>query len=57
MEQYQEVTNDVFWVGVKHADLQIFDELFPTRNGTTYNSYVVKGKAENRFDRYCQSPV
>jgi len=44
MEQYQQVNDNVFWVGVKHPDLEIFDELFPTHNGTTYNSYVVKGE-------------
>ena len=43
MEQYQQIQDDIFWVGAKHADLEIFDELFPTHNGTTYNSYIVKG--------------
>ncbi|TLM68193.1 MAG: FprA family A-type flavoprotein [Deltaproteobacteria bacterium] len=32
------------WVGVRHADLEIFDELFPTHNGTTYNAYLVRGR-------------
>ena len=44
MEQYQQVTDNVSWVGVRHPDLEIFDELFPTHNGTTYNSYVVRGQ-------------
>ena len=44
MEQYQRVTDNVSWVGVRHPDLEIFDELFPTHNGTTYNSYVVRGQ-------------
>jgi flavorubredoxin len=44
MEQYQQVTDNVSWVGVRHPDLEIFDELFPTHNGTTYNSYVIRGK-------------
>ncbi len=44
MEQYQQVTSNVSWVGVRHPDLEIFDELFPTHNGTTYNSYVVRGE-------------
>jgi len=38
-----EIRSDVHWVGVRHPDLEIFDELFPTRNGTTYNSYLVRG--------------
>ncbi len=44
MDQIQEILNDVHWVGVKHADLKVFDDLFPTHNGTTYNSYLVKGQ-------------
>jgi len=33
----------VDWVGVRHPDLKVFDDLFPTHNGTTYNSYLVRG--------------
>jgi len=44
MEHYQQVTRNVSWVGVRHPDLEIFDELFPTHNGTTYNSYIVRGQ-------------
>jgi len=43
MSQVQRILPDLYWVGVKHPELEIFDELFPTRNGTTYNSYLVKG--------------
>jgi len=43
MEQRQEIIPGVDWVGVRHRDLQIFDELFPTHNGTTYNAYLVRG--------------
>ena len=43
MESCQNVTDNVYWVGVRHPDLKIFDELFPTHNGTTYNSYLVRG--------------
>lgn len=39
-----EVNNSVQWVGVRHPDLQFFDDLFPTHNGTTYNSYLVRGR-------------
>lgn len=38
-----EVSNGVHWVGVPHSDLKVFDDLFPTHNGTTYNSYLVRG--------------
>jgi len=38
-----EVCNQVHWVGVRHPELEVFDDLFPTHNGTTYNSYLVRG--------------
>ena len=44
MEHPQEIIPGVNWVGVRHPDLKIFDELFPTHNGTTYNAYVVRGR-------------
>ena len=39
----KEIQNDIFYVGVQHPELENFDELYPTRNGTTYNSYIVRG--------------
>jgi flavorubredoxin len=56
MEQYQEVINKVFWVGVRHADLEMFDELFPTHNGTTYNSYVVRGEQKTALIDTVKAP-
>ncbi len=38
-----EIRNNLHWVGVKHQNLEIFDELFPTRNGSTYNAYLIQG--------------
>lgn len=43
MEKSIQVVDDVHWVGVRHPDLKVFDDLFPTRNGTTYNSYLIQG--------------
>ncbi len=43
MSSSAEIRPDVFWVGARHPELEIFDELFPTRNGTTYNAYLVRG--------------
>ena len=39
-----DVNSSVKWVGVRHPDLEFFDDLFPTHNGTTYNSYLVQGR-------------
>ena len=38
-----EIKPDVYWIGVLDSDLRVFDDLFPTRYGTTYNSYLIKG--------------
>jgi NADH oxidase (H2O-forming) len=38
-----ELAKGLYWVGVKDAGLTVFDDLFPTAHGTTYNSYLVKG--------------
>jgi flavorubredoxin len=38
-----EVWPDVHWVGVPHPELRVFDDLFPTAHGTTYNSFLIRG--------------
>jgi NADH oxidase (H2O-forming) len=38
-----ELRPGVHWVGVLHPELRVFDALFPTAHGTTYNSYLVQG--------------
>ncbi len=43
MKDIIEIQPDVYWIGALHPNLRIFDDLFPTGNGTTYNSYLVKG--------------
>ncbi len=47
MEHSIQVANKLHWVGVRHPDLKVFDDLFPTHNGTTYNSYLVQGSKMN----------
>lgn len=37
------IKENLFYVGVQHWDRRIFDELIPLPEGTSYNSYVVKG--------------
>lgn len=43
MKNSIQVADKLHWVGVRHPDLKVFDDLFPTHNGTTYNSYLVQG--------------
>ena len=38
------IREGIYWTGVLDPDLRLFDILFPTEGGTTYNSYLVKGE-------------
>jgi len=38
-----EVKKNVFWVGALDPTLRIFDVIVPTKFGTSYNSYILKG--------------
>ncbi|MBP8960560.1 MAG: FprA family A-type flavoprotein, partial [Bacteroidales bacterium] len=38
-----EIKNNVFAVGVRDWDRRLFDELIPLPDGTSYNSYLIKG--------------
>jgi flavorubredoxin len=37
-----EIKPDVYWIGALHPDLRLFDLIMHTKNGTTYNSYLIK---------------
>jgi NADH oxidase (H2O-forming) len=38
-----EIGKGLYLIGVKDPGLTVFDDLFPTQFGTTYNSYLIKG--------------
>ncbi|MFW5780127.1 MAG: FprA family A-type flavoprotein [Bacillota bacterium] len=40
----KEVTKDIYYVGALDKKLKIFDIVMTTEKGTTYNSFLVKGK-------------
>jgi len=40
----RKLANNVYFVGAIDWDRKLFDELIPLPNGTTYNSYLVKGQ-------------
>lgn len=42
-----EIKDNVYYVGVLDEKLKTFDVLMETKYGTTYNSYLVKGKSKN----------
>ena len=41
-----EIKENVFYVGVTDEKLKVFDVVMQTEYGTTYNSYLIKGKNE-----------
>ena len=43
---YNEVVKDVFAVGSKHFDRELFDELIPLPDGTSYNAYLVQSEGK-----------
>ncbi len=38
-----EIADDVYWIGALDPTLRSFDIILRTANGTTYNSYLIKG--------------
>ena len=41
MKPFQ-IINNVYWCGALHPDLRVFDIIMHTKNGSTYNSYLIK---------------
>ena len=39
----RKIVDGVFWVGVNDPDRKLFEEITPLPEGTSYNSYLVKG--------------
>jgi flavorubredoxin len=43
MMKAREIKRDIYWVGAIDWDRRLFDELIPLPDGTSYNSYLIKG--------------
>ncbi|MGI6153493.1 MAG: FprA family A-type flavoprotein [Christensenellaceae bacterium] len=41
------IMQDIWWVGVQHPELRVFDVIMETKWGTSYNSYFVQGNEKN----------
>lgn len=41
--EFKEIKNNIYYCGLNDNDRKIFDELIPLEQGTSYNSYLVKG--------------
>ena len=50
---------DTYWIGALHPDLRIFDIIMQTKNGTTYNSYLIDAETvaiiDTVKDKYIQA--
>lgn len=44
------IKDNIYWVGALDSEMRIFDLIFKTDNGTTYNSYLIKGKKTALID-------
>ncbi|MFH1347102.1 MAG: FprA family A-type flavoprotein [Candidatus Margulisiibacteriota bacterium] len=42
----EELVKDIYYVGAPHPERQLFDELIPLPDGTSYNAYLIKGKTK-----------
>jgi len=40
----KKIKKDIYWVGAIDWDRRLFDELIPLPEGTSYNSYLIKGQ-------------
>lgn len=56
MASVVEIRPRVYSVGARHPQLKMFDELFPTRNGTTYNAYLVRGERKTALIDTVKAP-
>jgi flavorubredoxin len=45
-----EVLPGVRYVGAMHPDMRVFDDLFPTESGTSYNSYLLEAESPTLID-------
>jgi len=41
-----EIVEGVWWVGALHPDRKLFDEIIPLPDGTSYNTYLVRGSRQ-----------
>ncbi|WP_160673032.1 FprA family A-type flavoprotein [Clostridium sp. C8-1-8] len=38
----EKIRDNIYWVGVKDAELRVFDIIMETKKGTTYNAYLIE---------------
>lgn len=53
----QKIKEDVYYVGAADPDRRLFDELIPLPDGTSYNSYLVKGSEKTALIESVDPPM
>ncbi len=54
MNKAVEIKENLYWVGVRDYDIEVFDIVMKTENGTTYNSYLLKGSEKTALIELCK---
>ncbi len=50
MHCFRKVTQDLYWVGASDRRLELFENIFPLRDGVSYNSYLLMDEKTVLFD-------
>lgn len=53
---YREIEPGVYWIGALDPGLRVFDVIMRTEWGTTYNSYLIKGKEKTALIELVKEP-
>ena len=55
--KFQKIKDNIYFCGLNDRDRAIFDELIPLENGTSYNSYLIKGSEKTAIIDTMYPPV
>ncbi len=55
MNNAVEIKENLYWVGARDYDIEVFDIVMHTKNGTTYNSYLLKGSEKTALIEICKA--
>lgn len=54
MDNAVKIKDNLFWVGARDYDIEVFDIIMRTDKGTTYNSYLIKGSEKTALIEMCK---
>ena len=47
---FRKVTEDLYWVGGSDRRIELFENIFPLKDGVSYNSYLLMDEKTVLFD-------